>query len=67
MPDTRRPKWSEHQGEFRAHYLDLFSTKDHLARMTLQDFKRFFTSDELANVGPARFAAETTPKELHAP
>jgi hypothetical protein len=32
--------------------------------MTVEDFKRFFVSDELANVGPARFAAETTLKEL---
>jgi hypothetical protein len=32
--------------------------------MGVRDFERFFVSDELANVGPARFAAETTLNEL---
>jgi hypothetical protein len=62
VPGQRR--WSEHQEKFRAHYRELFSDKQHLSRMTLEEFTRFFTSDELANVGPARFAAESTLKEL---
>jgi hypothetical protein len=32
--------------------------------MRVEDFKRFFVSDELANVGSARFAAQATLKEL---
>jgi hypothetical protein len=32
--------------------------------MSVGEFKRFFIADEVANVGPARFAAETTLKEL---
>ncbi len=32
--------------------------------MTVEDFKRFLVSDELAHVGPARFAAETTLKDF---
>ena len=64
IADPGRPAWSEHQGEFRDRYRDLFSARDRLSRMTVQDFERFFVSDELANVGPARFAAETTLKEL---
>jgi hypothetical protein len=59
-----QPRWSVHQGDFRGHYRELFSNKDGLSRMTVEDFKRFFVSDELANVGPARFAAETTLKEF---
>jgi Zn ribbon nucleic-acid-binding protein len=64
IADPGRPAWSEHQVEFRDRYRVLFSARDRLSRMTVQDFERFFVSDELANVGPARFAAETTLKEL---
>lgn len=62
--DPARPRWSEHQAAFRAHYQEVFSTRDGVLHMTAEDFKRFFVGDDLANVGPARFAAEKTLKEL---
>jgi hypothetical protein len=64
--DPGQPKWSEHQVEFRTRYRTLFSTRDHLGRMTAEDFRDFFISGELADAGPARFMAARTLKQLGA-